>query len=158
MNNTEKAFHWIVEILRKCDVPFQVTGGLAARVYGSERPLADIDIDIPEERFEDILPDVQEHITFGPDRFTDENWDLRLLRLNYEGQQIDICGDNMKIRSARTEKWEDCRTNFLASENHDVYGTLVPVITKEDLIDYKRVLDRPVDREDVAAILGRRGS
>ena len=158
MNNIEKAFHWIIEILRKRDVPFQVTGGLAARVYGSERPLHDIDIDIPEDRFQDILPDVKDHITFGPDRFVDEHWDLRLLRLNYEGQQIDICGDDTKIRSARTEKWEDCRTNFLASDDHDLYGTLVPVIKKDDLIEYKKALGRPVDREDITAILDRRGS
>lgn len=150
--STEKAFRWIVEVLGKYDVPFQITGGLAAKIYGSDRPLADIDIDIPEGQFKDILSDVKDYVIFGPERFTDNNWDLLLMTLKYEGQEIDICSDKVKMRDSKSGEWKEYRTNFSESENHDVYGISVPVIEKEDLIEYKTLLQRPVDVEDVNAM------
>lgn len=70
--NAKKAFRWIVNILKKQKIPFQITGGLAAQVYGSKRRLNDIDIEIPENRFNDILPDVKKYIDFGPAQYIDE--------------------------------------------------------------------------------------
>ncbi|MFZ2522802.1 MAG: hypothetical protein WAW92_00245 [Minisyncoccia bacterium] len=46
MRNTEGALRWIVNILESKSIQFQVTGGFAAKLYGSQRELADIDIDI----------------------------------------------------------------------------------------------------------------
>ena len=152
MKNTEKAFRWIVGILRKHDMPFQITGGLAARIYGSDRPLADIDIDVPEERIKDISAGVKDYIIWGPDRFVDDNWDLMLMTLKYEDQEIDICSDIVKIRNAGTGKWKETRTDFTQSENHEIYGISVPVVKRDKLIEYKKILNRPVDLEDVEAI------
>ncbi|HLC94380.1 MAG TPA: hypothetical protein VJH96_02335 [Patescibacteria group bacterium] len=42
--DTKKAFRWIVGILQTYKIPFQITGGFAARFYGANRPLYDIDI------------------------------------------------------------------------------------------------------------------
>src|SRR5690348_12670369 len=49
--DTKSALHWIVNILKKLNINFQIAGGLAANIYGADRPLHDIDIDIPEEYF-----------------------------------------------------------------------------------------------------------
>lgn len=153
MKNTEKAFRWIIGILRKHEIPFQIIGGLAARVYGSSRELVDIDINIPEGKFGDIVPDVKEFIVYGPERFIGENWDLLFMTLKYENQGIDICSDKAKIRNARTGSWKENHTNFSESEIHEIYGMSVPVIKKESLIEYKKSLSRPVDIEDIEAIL-----
>ncbi len=42
--NTEAAFHWIIDILESHSIKYCISGGFAARVYGVERELADIDI------------------------------------------------------------------------------------------------------------------
>ena len=52
MRNAKTAFLWIIRILKKHRVPYQVTGGLAAKIYGAKRKLNDIDIDISKKDFE----------------------------------------------------------------------------------------------------------
>jgi len=71
LKNTENAFKWIVGILKKNNIPFQISGGLAARLYGSSRPLFDIDIDILDSSINKLAPLVQDYITYGPERFCD---------------------------------------------------------------------------------------
>src|SRR5476649_2423021 len=86
------ALMWILEILAKYQIPYQISGGLAARMYGSTRQLYDIDIDIPEERFAAVKRDVETYISYGPDWFKNECLELMLMTLNYNGQKIDLRG------------------------------------------------------------------
>ena len=153
IQKTEKAFQWIIHILEKHNTPFQITGGLAARAYGSDRPLNDIDIDVPEEKFNQITPDIKDYIIRGPERFIDDKWDLLLMTLKFEGQEIDICGAGIKIRDHNSGEWRNSSTDFSKFEMKEVYGINVPVIRREDLITYKKVLGRKVDQEDVAFLI-----
>lgn len=77
MSNLKAALIWITDILKKHSVPFQITGGLAARAYGATRPIIDIDIDIPEDKFDIIKNEVSSFITYGPDQFKSKTWDFR---------------------------------------------------------------------------------
>ncbi len=150
---TEQAFHWITEILGRHKIPFVITGGFAAKIYGSPRPLNDIDIDIPDERMKDILEDIKPYAIFGPAHFKDERWDLLLATLNYNGQEIDISGgDHLKICDARTGKWLDNRTDFKKVTEKEIFGKIVPVIPKEDLVAYKSMLIGDHQLIDIAAI------
>lgn len=149
--NTEKALKWIVNILDKYKVPFQITGGLAARIYGSERELADIDIEISDSNFEKITPEIKDYIIFGPDIFKDENWDLLLMTLKYENQEIDICGaDSAKIFNQNTKNWEKLNSDLLKAVIKEVYKIKIPVIPIENLIKYKSKMLRNVDKEDIS--------
>ena len=141
MRNSEKTFEWIVGVLRKHNVPFVVTGGLAGKSYGSPRPLNDIDIDIHDKDFDLILDDIKPYVIFGPAHYQDERWDLLLATLNHEGQEIDISGgDTLKICDARNGEWRLNQTNFSDAEQREVLGIKVPVISRKDLIEYKSML------------------
>src|SRR3990167_1274235 len=128
----KKSLLWIVEIFKKHQVSFQVAGGLAVQAYGSNRKLIDIDLDIPEQDFEKIKPDVLPFITFGPARFRDKNWDLFLMTLNYYGQKIDLSGAyEAKIYNRQTNIWEKLNTYFSRANYINIYGLSLPIIARE---------------------------
>jgi hypothetical protein len=153
MRNTEKSFHWIVSILNKHQVPFVISGGFAAKIYGSPRALNDIDIDIPEKHFDLILKDIKPYIIYGPSHYLDERWDLQLITLNHKGQEIDLSsGDTLKICDARTGIWQDMPSDFENVEHKKVFGIMVPVIKRDDLINYKSMLSGEHQKIDIQAI------
>ena len=149
----EGAFKWIVGKFRELQIPFQITGGLAARSYGATRELADIDFDVPEKHFAALATALKEHIIFGPEHLKDDNWDLSLITLRYKGQDIDIGGayeTNFFDREKR--KWVPLVANLATAQERELFGIKVPVVDRAELIEYKSKLARDVDKEDVRAI------
>ena len=151
MKDTKAALKWIVSILKSKNITFQIAGGFAARIYGSQRELADIDIDITDEDFKEIISEVKAYIIYGPDRYIDEHWDLKLMTLEYKGQVIDIAGE-ARIFDKGTGEWVKQKTDYDNNNPISIYGVTVPVIKKEALIAYKSKLLREVDRADIEAL------
>lgn len=149
MKNIEKAFLWIIGVLERRSVPYKISGGLAARAYGVNRELADIDIEINVRDILLIYNEVRPYITYGPDRFKDDNWDLDLMTLQYEGQEIDISNIEAKIFNKEKGNWENTFSNLENYELIEIYGKKVPVEKLDNLISYKSKLLREVDIEDV---------
>jgi hypothetical protein len=149
MKNTENAFQWITGLLDRHGIAYTVSGGLAARVRGVNRELADIDLDVADADIAKIVDEVNPYIIFGPAHYRDDHWDLYLLTLNYEGQAIDIGGTQAKIFNQQTNAWETRLTETPDVEMKNVFGKCVPVESWESLISYKTKLARDVDLEDV---------
>ena len=151
--DTESALKWIVEILNKKHIPFQIGGGFAAKIYGVNRELADIDIAMPTDKLAEILPEVKEYITYNLEPFKDEKWELTGMTVKYKGQEIDLCGaQDKKIFDEKSNNWVTLENDFSSSEYKDVYGMTVPVMAKERLIAYKKILMRDVDKEDLKGL------
>ncbi len=150
MRRTKDAFIWIINILKELSVPFQIAGGFAARIYGSHRRLADIDIGVPDNDVGRIFPKVKKYIVYGPKHYIDRNDDLLLMTLRYRDQMIDIYGnDNTKLYDLKNRKWVPYRLNLKKGTVKNVYGINVPIISKKKLIEYKKLLMRKVDIEDI---------
>jgi hypothetical protein len=153
MQNIKLALIWITDILKAHQIPFQITGGLAARAYGATRPIADIDIDMPEEKFDLVKNDVIDFITYGPGHFKSDKWDLLLMTLNYQGQVIDLSGAyHTKIFNEKTHLWVELSEDLSKVETKNVFGLPMPVIPKNILIAYKNALSRKEDIMDVKEI------
>src|SRR5690348_1943552 len=104
--DTEAAFKWIVSIIQKHNIPFQIGGGFAARVYGVKKELADIDIAMPTNRLADLLPDLKDYITWDLGPFADENWEVTGMTVKYKGQEIDLVGaQGKKFLNQKTKQW-----------------------------------------------------
>src|SRR5579872_4658946 len=153
MKNVKSALVWITDILKKHHIPFQITGGLAAITYGANRPLEDIDIDIPDNQFDSIIDDVKSYIIFGPERFNSDKWDLMLMTLNYQGQEIDLSGaDSTHIFNEKTNEWILLYEDLMTVSQKKIFDLDFPVISLKNLIYYKKILSREVDLIDVHQI------
>jgi hypothetical protein len=152
MRNTEAAFYWIIDILEDQNIEYEISGGLAARIYGSNRELADIDIEVADADIVKIAPLVKKHIIFGPARYKDANWDIELMTLRYEGQEIDLAGIGAKIFNKQTKEWEFLAGSLRDAEMKEIFGRLVPVESRDSLVAYKTKLAREVDLEDIKQI------
>ncbi|KKR62846.1 hypothetical protein A2643_00740 [Candidatus Nomurabacteria bacterium RIFCSPHIGHO2_01_FULL_39_220] len=149
---TKNALIWIVDILNKHQIPFQISGGFAAKMHGSPRPLNDIDIDIPQDQFSKITSEVKKYITYAPGYFKDKKWNLYIMTLNYHGQEIDIGSADVKIYDNASQTWLPFATNFEKSVWKEVAGIKVPVMPKEELIFYKKFLDGEHQKVDIEAL------
>lgn len=151
--NTRKAFAWVVGLLRKNRIRFRVSGGLAARIYGSRRPLKDIDIEVQDTDVWRILPCVKNQIIFGPKRYVDKSFDLLLLTLRRGGQEIDIFGcESQRLFCKESKKWVRSPTGVSCAVRKKAFGLVVPVITKKALVGYKGIIGRRVDVRDLKAL------
>ena len=150
---TVAALKWIIGILNSHSIPYQISGGFAAKLYGSKRKLNDIDIDIPEKSFETILDEVRDYIVDGPRQYVDGKWDLYLMTLDYKGQEIDISGAyEAKISNKERTTWISLPINLSNVVKIDVSGIEVAVMPPEQMIAYKSELDGEHQLEDIEAM------
>ena len=149
MRDTKKAFLWITDILERNKIVYKISGGFAVRVYGVNRELADIDIEVPEKDISIIAHETKPYIKFGPERYKDGHWDLELLTLEYQGQEIDIACAEANIFNQEKKQWEKKITDLQDAKMAEVYGKVVPIEKMNALINYKIKLGREVDIEDL---------
>ncbi|NTW45770.1 MAG: hypothetical protein HGB18_01790 [Candidatus Moranbacteria bacterium] len=114
ITKTINAMKWIVGVLDGVGVPYQIGGGLATALYGSGRPVNDIDISISGKVFPVIVPLVKEYIVAGPKHYLTEKWDCETLSLSYHGQDIDLTdADTLLMRDKGGAVW---------IRNREIYG------------------------------------
>ncbi len=141
---THKALKWIIGILDDNNITYQIGGGLATNLYGSVRPVNDIDISLSGKYFPVIIPLVREHTIAGPKQYLSEKWDCTTLSLNYHGQDIDITDvDTLLMRNKAETEW---------IKNKEIYEKHPPVTKEADgvrvvlmdprvLLEYKNELN-----------------
>ncbi len=147
------ALRWIVDILEGLLIPYQVSGGLAARAYGSSRLLHDIDIYIPSGELIHVARAVEDRITRPVTHDTGSHWDRTFFSLEYEDMPIEItAAENTRYFDAHDNKWKPACIDFDSSVNIRLFDILVPVMGFEQLSGSKWALSRDVDYADLAAI------
>jgi hypothetical protein len=150
---TGEAFRWVVDLLDRTAIPYLIVGGLAARAYGSTRALADIDMYIPGDRFTDLVAEISEYVTFGPERVVTEHWDIVFVAMEFAGQRFEFGdADKCKIFDSTRRLWIEQDIDLSKFELMELFGSAVHVMKRERLIEYKNLLGRDVDLKDIAQI------
>ncbi len=140
---TINALKWIVGILNKNNIPYGIGGGFAAHMYGSSRPVNDIDFSLSGEYFPVIVAETRDYITAGPKHYSNAKWDCNTLSLNYQGQQIDITDiDTLKMSSREKTEWFQTKDHFrkFSTITKVIENIEVSLIDPRDLIAYKKEL------------------
>ncbi|MCA8863307.1 MULTISPECIES: quinone oxidoreductase family protein [unclassified Halomonas] len=147
------AAQWIVGLLRERNIPFQICGGLAAKGYGAERALNDIDLFVPDEHFMTVVQAGQAHISKPAAHYCEEGWDLTYVQFKYKDIKVEVGNaEGAHILDAASQTWVPLHIAFDRYETVNLLGLALPLMLKEDLIRYKSMLSRPVDIDDVRAI------
>ncbi len=156
MSDAHAAARWIADLLDGERISYLVVGGLAARAHGATRPLADIDLYVPNDALQRVASLVSDHVTRAPARHVGDQWDIVFMQLEFAGQKIELGGgDDVRITPPGTGEWVEQHVDLQSGVWLDVGGGVeMRVMARHDLIAYKRILDRDVDREDVEALEG----
>lgn len=146
----KKTLKWIVEILERKKIRFNILGGLAAYAYGSKRMLVDIDLAMKKEDFQKLLPEVKEYIVELPHFSKSDNWECYYMELKKGGITIEISGDKgCKLLDSKTGKWQKLGDGLSKPTIRKVFGLELPIIPKKELIAYKKKLMRDIDKIDL---------
>jgi hypothetical protein len=155
---TINALKWMVSILNKHDIQYSIGGGFASYLYGSNRPINDIDFSLSGKYFPIIVTETNDYITAGPKHYLNEKWDCNTLSLNYEGQEIDITDvDTLKMSDRELTKWFQTKDSFrkFPSVVKKIENVEVSLIDPRDLVAYKKELvdqDHLYQMSDVEAV------
>lgn len=151
------ALRWVVGVLERASVPYQVVGGVAAVLYGSHRTVADVDVDIPlsAENWSKLRPELvrgTSSIT-GPADYSDDHWRMRHVEMVHAatGVVVELGNAEVEMFNSSTGEWQRHAANFRASVPVPVGdgGPPVLVIPKLELLAYKAKVARDVDLIDV---------
>lgn len=147
------AAQWIAGLLRDRSIPFLICGGLAAKGYGSERDLNDIDLFVSGEHFSSVVQAGQEFVSKAAAHRQEEGWNLTYVQFKYEDIKVEVGNaDGPRIFDAGNKAWVRLNIDFSRYATAHLLGLELPLMLKEDLIRYKSALSRPVDIEDFRAI------
>lgn len=145
----KQVFRKLVSSLNKNNIPFQVSGGLAAIFYGSDRDLYDIDIDIYKKDIPKIRKLFKSHIIKDYYNLVDEQFDIWLLTLMIDGVLVDIS----QVEEAHVFQKDGTKTKMDSDISQAKYmeydGLQIPVQDKEKLIAYKKIIGRKTDLMDI---------
>lgn len=138
MSKIKTTLDWILPMLKEKGIPFYVTGGFAAHLYGATRPVNDIDIDVPADRIDSFVEALSTFIESPPQHFQDSTWDMYGATLNFEGQLLDLTSDeHPRVHNKNTGEWDALEMNFDDVVWVHAYGHDIPVQNPRDLMSYK---------------------
>ncbi|MCX6793109.1 MAG: nucleotidyltransferase [Candidatus Falkowbacteria bacterium] len=149
-----EGLRWIVDILERNNVPYKIGGGLAAKVYGSEREVNDIDISLSGKYFDAIIAEASDFITAGPKHYLNEKWDCNTLSVNYNGQEIDMTDvDTLLMSNLDQTQWLKVKERRLYDAVvTNINGLMVSIMDPRDLLSYKQELGGEHQSIDIEAI------
>jgi hypothetical protein len=154
-----EALVWITGLLADNEVPYLICGGLAAFAYGSKRAINDIDIFVPEEKFDQVVSLGKKHVSKPAKHYLKkaEGWNVKYVQFKYKETKIEVgSSKGVEIFDTTSKQWIELRINFSRIEYRSVYGIRIPLMDRENLISYKKALGRSVDIQDVEAMCVRK--
>ncbi|MCP1727268.1 hypothetical protein J2T60_001233 [Natronospira proteinivora] len=140
----------LLSMLWDREVDYLIVGGLAAIAHGAWRPLNDIDLLVPESDLHEIAREWQAYQSKPLDRHVGGQWDVVYAQFVIEGIVIEIgSASDTYIQRADTGQWHPLEVDLAQYELREPFDLRMKVMPRRELIQYKQLLDRAVDRDDL---------
>ena len=139
-------------VLARLDVPWMAAGGLAGNLWGSTWPLHDIDIDMPADRLAELAA-IWAPFVVWQGRWVDHEFDIDLLRLNFDGVEVDLSGADGGFYFTPSGERRPFPDSLARRTPRALATMVVPCQRLEDLIDYKTGIGRDADVQDLRRLL-----
>jgi hypothetical protein len=149
----KKVLKFLVDTLNNNKIPFQVSGGLGAIMYGSTRELRDIDIEVNKRNCPAVRELFKDFIVEDFRHYADGEFELWMMTLDINGVSVDI---NQVEESYVFDRGGDKKLlpeDIIDTESRKVGDIEFPVQNRENLIEYKQMLARDTDLIDVKEML-----
>jgi hypothetical protein len=145
----------VVEILDDCDIPYMLTGSLAAAYYATPRATKDIDlvVEADESRLNDLVGRLQE-----AGLYADPGAALEALEAHGQYNAIDpSAGWKVDLIVRRDRAFS--RSEFARRERTTIFGIDVSLVSLEDVLiaklEWSKMGDSELQRQDVIELLER---
>ncbi len=154
------ALKHVIPLMQERDFRWVITGGFACYVYGVEREITDIDIDIDTTKedpyFQSLQAELESYITQPLLHYVDQNYDNYNFEATFDEVVIDICS------MAELKKFDKATASFMPCYPHgypDVElvpfeGIELPLLSKRWIIKDKEQLiwQRESDIKDIEGL------
>lgn len=145
----KKVLEKVVNVFQQNQIPFQITGGLAAAFYGANRPVYDIDIDVSKNDIQKIRELFRDNIVEDLHHLENEKFDLYLLTLKLDDTLVDISQVEDAYVFDNKGKRVRMNTNISNAEFISWEDINLPLQNKKELLGYKKILNRDIDLIDI---------
>ncbi len=154
------ALTYIIPFIKKYKFKWCISGGFAFYIYGVDRPIGDIDIDIEaekgDEKFKSFVGDVKKFTTYPFQLWIDKNYDNWVMEVTVGNQKLSICSTkNLKLFNKKSGKYELFYKNGIPKpEIVSFNGLKLPIASKEWVIKMKEALakKKPIDDSDISGM------
>lgn len=143
-HNHLQALRFIISILTKHNIDYQLTGGVAGNIYGSQWPLHDIDIEVARKDMDRVAELFKDYITRPISRFVDDEFDLLMMTLQISEIDVDInqVEDAFVVRDGVKIKLD---SDLSRANRINWQGIEILVQPLDDIIHYKEIIRREAD-------------
>ena len=94
----------------------------------------------------------KKYVKYGPREIKGKLWQAYYMKIEYEGQIIEIDNFGTKIFDKKEKRWKRIGYNSKKFELKRFLGIRCKVIPKKSLVRYKKILSRKIDLEDLKNI------
>lgn len=151
----KKVLRQVVQTLKEYGIKFQITGGLAAIIYGGKRPLFDIDLDVLKKDIKKVREIFKKYIIKDFYRHQSEYFDIWIMTLEINGVLVDISqGEDCSMKD-KVGNWIKMDTDLSHPTLVNFEGMELTVESKEELTNYKKVLGRDTDLVDIQEVINK---
>jgi hypothetical protein len=147
----ERALRRLVAVLNEAGACYQFTGGFAGNLHGSSWPLHDLDVDVAQADLPAVAELLRPYVTRPLGLYVDAEFELRLLRAEIEGVEIDV-SQAEEAYALTGGRRVPLGTNLLNRQRAQVLDLTVWVQPLDELIAYKELLGRTADLAELRSL------